>query len=686
MSIVATANDVSQVPPKMLRVGRWDQLLFIDLPTREERELILGHSGGQLPAVARGIRHRTIGQGHRVIHGLGNRAGLHRGTLPITRVLRTGSIAGRCRIRLEQDVRFFSRWPFTLLLAVMTIGLSIVGYYALLPKAEWSDPLEWLSNTVSFFKMSWQWRLATPAPWPLHVARVTGAFFTLSALAEVWMAFFGEQVKRLRLSCWKGHVVICGLGRKGLQLAHEFRRRKTRVVITDIKPDEDDVRFCRWHNILVETGDASKETTLYAVGADRARYVFAVCRDDHTNLEIAMETLARFREAQRNTKLDCYVHLVNLPLRVLLQRHELLKTRPKGFELHFFNIYQNAARKLFADYPPDRSVGRSDKRVHLIIVGMTRLGEAVITQAARIGHYRDLRPVRFTVVDENAEADSEEYVARHPSLKAVCEIRFLSARLTEPRFINFEFLDDGAGESRAVVLCLEQDEANVAVALTLAERTQAALPLLTNVSERRGLAKLLAASKEELARKGIRTFGTVEEVCGWDLVRNGELDVLAKTFAAFYHQRHGGGDKPDRPDLGKELGQLNRAAIDRIWADLDEDLRQSNRAAADHIDVKLRAIGCRRAKGKTPGAPFAFAPEEVELLARMEHLRWRADRLLNGWVLGVHRDNQRKIHPDLGFWEDLNDKTRDKDREQVRDIPAVLEQLGEFITRGQDPL
>ena len=38
--IVATANDVSQLPPELLRVGRWDQLFFIDLPNREEREAI----------------------------------------------------------------------------------------------------------------------------------------------------------------------------------------------------------------------------------------------------------------------------------------------------------------------------------------------------------------------------------------------------------------------------------------------------------------------------------------------------------------------------------------------------------------------------------------------------------------------------------------------------------------------
>jgi len=36
--VVATANDVSQLPPEMLRAGRWDQLFFVDLPNEHERE------------------------------------------------------------------------------------------------------------------------------------------------------------------------------------------------------------------------------------------------------------------------------------------------------------------------------------------------------------------------------------------------------------------------------------------------------------------------------------------------------------------------------------------------------------------------------------------------------------------------------------------------------------------------
>ncbi len=40
--VVATANDVSQLPPELLRKGRWDELFFTDLPSADERESIWG--------------------------------------------------------------------------------------------------------------------------------------------------------------------------------------------------------------------------------------------------------------------------------------------------------------------------------------------------------------------------------------------------------------------------------------------------------------------------------------------------------------------------------------------------------------------------------------------------------------------------------------------------------------------
>ena len=39
--VVATANDISRLPPELLRKGRFDEIFFVDLPTPREREEIL---------------------------------------------------------------------------------------------------------------------------------------------------------------------------------------------------------------------------------------------------------------------------------------------------------------------------------------------------------------------------------------------------------------------------------------------------------------------------------------------------------------------------------------------------------------------------------------------------------------------------------------------------------------------
>ncbi|MCL2219751.1 MAG: AAA family ATPase [Chitinispirillia bacterium] len=39
--VVATANDVSKLPPELLRKGRVDEIFFVDLPTQKEREMII---------------------------------------------------------------------------------------------------------------------------------------------------------------------------------------------------------------------------------------------------------------------------------------------------------------------------------------------------------------------------------------------------------------------------------------------------------------------------------------------------------------------------------------------------------------------------------------------------------------------------------------------------------------------
>ncbi|HAH87478.1 MAG TPA: hypothetical protein DCL60_08925 [Armatimonadetes bacterium] len=39
--VVAAANNISQLPPELLHKGRFDEIFFVDLPDRAEREDIL---------------------------------------------------------------------------------------------------------------------------------------------------------------------------------------------------------------------------------------------------------------------------------------------------------------------------------------------------------------------------------------------------------------------------------------------------------------------------------------------------------------------------------------------------------------------------------------------------------------------------------------------------------------------
>ncbi len=119
------------------------------------------------------------------------------------------------------------------------------------------------------------------------------------------------------------------------------------------------------------------------------------------------------------------------------------------------------------------------------------------------------------------------------------------------------------------------------------------------------------------------------------------------------------------------------------WERLREDLKESNRQQADQIPEKLKVIGCSiRPAGSGETGVREFTPEEVELLAKMEHNRWMANKMAAGWTYAPPpRDDVKKTHPCLVPWEELPDDEREKDRQAVRGIPEFLATAGFEIRR-----
>ncbi|MEW6366037.1 MAG: RyR domain-containing protein [Acidobacteriota bacterium] len=120
------------------------------------------------------------------------------------------------------------------------------------------------------------------------------------------------------------------------------------------------------------------------------------------------------------------------------------------------------------------------------------------------------------------------------------------------------------------------------------------------------------------------------------------------------------------------------------WGALREELVRSNLQQADHVFEKLGEIGCTLVKISGRKIKLLrFTGDEVEKMAEMEHGRWNAERLLDGWSWAPDRDPLKKTSPYLVAWADLPEDVREWDRATVRKIPEFLANIGYEVRRGR---
>lgn len=113
------------------------------------------------------------------------------------------------------------------------------------------------------------------------------------------------------------------------------------------------------------------------------------------------------------------------------------------------------------------------------------------------------------------------------------------------------------------------------------------------------------------------------------------------------------------------------------FENLDNEIKSSNLDNAYHIPAKLLAIGYKIRPVKKGFKPAALHldNEEIETMARVEHVRWCWDKILKGWLYGDVKDSKKKIHSSIIPYEELSESEKEKDRELVRLIPALLQDI-----------
>ena len=495
------------------------------------------------------------------------------------------------------------------------------------------------------------------------------------------------EFQHFRLRFASGHTVICGLGPKVMELARCFGEADKAGPVVIIAPPEEGHAPLHSADAVVIVGSPVDPANLVKARTQAAKRIIALCSDDHTNVQVAVEAgkLVHAKAPNPSEPLRCFVQLADVDLRASL--HRTASFGDQRCQVRFFDLFDAAARRfllqpvhLRADSPykalDHGGVTESDRRfVHLVLLGFGRMGRTVAVRAAQLGHFANGKPIRISVIDREADRHKGMLLFRYPNFEKTCAIEFHKTEIEtrQARDLLEEWCTT-ADSATSIAVCFDQDSLALEVALRLfptLERFDT--PVAVRMSRKSGFASLLEEGKVKPdLRFQLRGFGMLEDTCCGDVLEDSLNETLAQAIHEnFRRRRIAEGRDPAEPSS-------------RPWDELNDDFRDSNRQQADHLAIKLQGIGCVRAEHNDPRmiTVNAFGDHEVEIMARMEHSRWNAERWLAGWMQGP-RDASRRSSPYLVPWEELPPNIQEYDREAVRLIPALLDAIGEKVCRKE---
>jgi uncharacterized membrane protein len=128
-----------------------------------------------------------------------------------------------------------------------------------------------------------------------------------------------------------------------------------------------------------------------------------------------------------------------------------------------------------------------------------------------------------------------------------------------------------------------------------------------------------------------------------------------------------------------QLETMSSGAQRRLWQHLPEELKEAGRVQARQVGERLAAIGCLMVPAAGPATTLAFTDDEAELLARLEYDRELAERAARN--AGHLPGQDGRVQPDLVPWGQLTEQVRAQKTEAVRDIPAMLAEVGFEVLR-----
>jgi len=494
-------------------------------------------------------------------------------------------------------------------------------------------------------------------------ALLAAAVFYVAVLGGLWVVF------RKRLIAWwaarsHDHLVVIGDDGAAEALAATLSNDANVVLVS-----ADPVQGTRL--LGIERPDTTSEL-IAAANVRQARSVIVMLADEKANTAIATTIASGRTEA---------VPAIWCRTGDRLTADRVSAVESGNQRIHVFGEAQMMARSMFARHPAHAVAERmAAQRVHFVILGFGRLGQAMAEEAIFSGLAEGLGKPMITVIDRDAAMVEAIYRESRPALDKAADFAFIEAELItaenapvlqQPVLAALAKRDDIARVT-GILICLGIDADNVRFALALPDLRRREgryfAPAFMRLRDPDSESVVFATAQPHVLvpTGGVNPLERPTRLIASDILDTAHRDEAARLLHEAYSS-----------------GSEKSASASTDWSHLPETFRRANRRSADHIASKLYSLGLtsehdahapilveRHAHQKVIVSLGSDDDPRLPKLASLEHRRWIADRVIDGWSYAAIRDDDRKYHPLLerGDYESLPEVEQKKDRDQIRTV------------------
>jgi len=507
--------------------------------------------------------------------------------------------------------------------SVIVLLIGTLGFYQISPER---GVLTAFYLAIQLFSMNSGIVEEVPTPPLIEVSRwlaLGTLLIVVYAVVKALLEYFGSA---FRIAAMKDHAIVCGAGQRGEALAKRLSE-SYKVIVIEADEACPSLGELRNQSIEVVIGNAIDDSVLKKAAVSRARILIAVTGADETNLAICTEVSMKL-----SPNCDTSAGLESWAWR----NYFLDRIRPES-KIRLASFLSRATHSLMlrlaltaARQPNFRKDG-----VRILIEASGDMQHELVRSAILMLQISVDKKPRLELTSSSVEQRAV-FLERFPEVNLVAEVSWHTQSATE-------VFPEGCDE------CLDFAVFALETEIETLEATER-FWMRHDVGGDRVIACLRGnndATYIESVQKKPGDF-TVENLLPLGLGKEYPLDPDVEEKANLCHTIYFKNEKVKNPEF---------KGIKENWRELPERLRESNRLAARHNEIK-KAIWQTRGE---------VSPSEMlRFLSQCEHMRWMAEKVMDGWRWTgtsdkASRDNLKLKHHLLIPFDALTNQEVEKD-------------------------